>query len=116
MADVTTRIDDLDNDEGNQIPADRRVVLSLGDQSVVLDLTEEHYNHLHLSVQSYLDAGTPLRPQDSKPKKRSAPTHNSNTEAAALRRWAETQDDIVVNPRGRIPQNLWDRYHERTGQ
>ena len=96
---VVEMTDDLDGGK-----ADETVTFALDNKSYQVDLSRRNAARLRKELERYITAGRiTARPT----RKRTAP----DTDSVAIRKWAESNGS-AVNKRGRIPQDIVDRFHE----
>ena len=108
-------IDDIDGK-----PADETILFSLDGVQYQIDLSKKNAAKFRGSLEPFVSAGTKLgrasvlsgRGRDGR---RRAGARSDRDQTRAIREWAHTKG-IDVSDRGRIKQEIVDRYHAEAGR
>jgi hypothetical protein len=98
-------IDDIDGSEAKD-----SIEFGINGQLWSIDLSEAHLKELMDGLSKFIDAGTALGKYHVGPGRKGAistarrvPAGVNRDRNAAIRAWCETQPDITISSRGRIP-------------
>lgn len=107
MAQVTYRVDDLD---GKSKVTRESTVVSFGNETVTIDLSDKHVDELRALLAPYFENGVVT----TNPVKNARKTANASDNAdrnVEIRAWA-SENGHEVNARGRLPKNVVDAYND----
>ena len=104
---TTTLIDDLDGSEAKET-----VRFGLDGTSYEIDLNAKNAAELRRSLHKFVASAR--RSSASGTRKAGARRSGSGVDAKAVRAWAK-ENRIKVQPRGRIPADVLDRYRSAVG-
>lgn len=109
---VTMLIDDLDGSE-----ADESITFGLGGTEYEIDLSKPHADQLRAALEPFVNAGTKLTPHRVTGRTGYArtPARADREQNRAIREWAQSKG-MDVSDRGRIKQDVVDRYNAEAGR
>lgn len=102
--------DDLSGEE-----ATRTVQFGIHGKQYEIDLTDKHADELDAALEKFIKAGRTVGNASTGRSRRSTSTKNNGPDPARVRKWA-AMNSIEVNPRGRIPKEIIERYEAANGK
>jgi hypothetical protein len=108
-------IDDIDGK-----PADESIIFGLDGVQYEIDLSKKNAQRLREAIAPFLEAGTKVgrggvTVSAGRGRGRGGPARTDRDQNRAIREWAQSHG-IEVSDRGRIKQEIVDRYHAEAGR
>jgi hypothetical protein len=108
-------IDDIDGK-----PAEESIVFALDGAQYEIDLSKRNAKLLREALAPYVAAGSKvgrgsLNPRTGAGRRGGAPARSDRDQNRGIREWAQSKG-IDVSDRGRIKQEIVDRYHAEAGR
>jgi hypothetical protein len=108
-------IDDIDGK-----PADESITFGLDGVQYEIDLSKKNAQRLREAIAPFVEAGTKvgrggINVSAGRGRGRGGPARTDRDQNRAIREWAQSRG-IEVSDRGRIKQEIVDRYHAEAGR
>lgn len=112
-------LDDLHYADGKEVPADEKILLAVDGKTYGLDLTTQNADQLRADLQPWLSVAVEIKPAAASARRasgggggKSSSTARSQRELTSrIREWADGQN-IKLNEKGRIPNEVRDSYFD----
>jgi hypothetical protein len=107
-------------DDMNGQPADESITFSIDGTTYEIDLTSKNAAKLRGALAPFVAAGTKVgrgavTPTRGRPERGRSTTRSDRAQNQAIREWA-VANGIEISDRGRIKQEIVDRYHAEAGR